>query len=678
MRETNHAPLFQPTRIGSIEVRNRYAMGPMGPLGFSTADGGWNPRAIEFYTTRARGGIGLIITGVCPVVNPADGLPLGLIPNPTHSPGLFLTTSRDLTERVHAYGSRIVLQVGAGFGRVLMPSLIGPGKSPVAPSAIPYRWDPSVTCREMTVEEIHGVVAQFRVAGAVAREAGFDGIQVHAVHEGYLLDQFAISLFNHRTDEYGGSLENRLRFAREIVDAVHAGAGEDFPVQLRFSPKSMIKDLGVGAMPGEEFEEKGRDIDEGIEAARLLYSYGYEVLDVDVGSYDAWYWSHPPMYQAKGLYLPWARQLKEACPEIPLIVAGRMDDPDLAAAAVADGTAQMVSLARPTLADPEIVNKLQRGRPELVRPCISCQEGCMGRIEEYSSLRCAVNPLSGRETERPMPQATDRTRLRVLVVGGGVAGMEAARVLAERGHVPVLHERDHRLGGVVVAGGQPSFKEDDLALVAWYETQLRELGVEVHLGSTVTAQTIREAVPDHVIVATGSHPRLLDLGEGVPVVEATDALLDQGSLGERVAIIGGGLTGCELALSLRERGVEVTIVEALADVLEKNAPLCMANHAMLHDLLPYRGVEVVTGARASHVTGEGLVMETQDDGGATVTRTVPADSVVTAIGYAPARELEEVVREAGVPYHVLGDARRCANIMYAIWDAFEVTGQLAR
>ncbi|WP_210729297.1 FAD-dependent oxidoreductase [Actinomyces procaprae] len=340
-------------------------------------------------------------------------------------------------------------------------------------------------------------------------------------------------------------------------------------------------------MPGETFTEMGRDMDEGIEAARLLVSYGYEALDVDVGSYDSWYWSHPPMYQAKGLYVPYARQLHEACPEIPLIVAGRMDDPDLAAAATADGTATLVSLARPTLADPEIVNKLQRGRRDLVRPCISCQEGCIGRIEKYSSLRCAVNPLAARELERPLPQATDRTRMRVLIVGGGVAGMEAARVLAERGHLPVLHEASERLGGVV--------------------------------------------------------------------------------------IVGGGTSGCELAISLRERGIEVTIVEALADVLKKNAPTCMANHAMLHDLVAYRGVEVLAGVRAEHVTDAGLLVSVDGE-----ERLVPAQTVVTAIGYKPRHELEAEVKAAGIPYHVIGDARRCANIMYAIWDGFEVASQLAK
>ncbi|MCU7481589.1 pyridine nucleotide-disulfide oxidoreductase [Cutibacterium acnes PA20B] len=296
-----HRILFEPTTIGSIHVKNRYAMGPMGPLGMSTAEGGWNQRGIDYYVRRAAGGIGLIITGVCQVTNPIEHLPSGTLPNPTLSAASFLRTSREMTERVHAHDSRIVLQVGAGVGRVIMPVVLRRGERPAASSEIPYKWNPDITCREITTDEIHQIVAQFRIAAKVAYEAGFDGIQVHACHEGYLLDQFATEKFNHRTDEYGGSLENRLRFPREIVEAIHETVGDDFPVQIRFSPKSMTKDWNVGALPDEDFEEVGRDMPDGIKAARLLHSYGYEALDIDVGCYDAWFWNHPPMYQAKGV-----------------------------------------------------------------------------------------------------------------------------------------------------------------------------------------------------------------------------------------------------------------------------------------------------------------------------------------------------------------------------------------
>lgn len=669
---TDWAPLFEPARIGSIAVKNRYAMGPMGPLGLATAGGGWNRRGIEYYVRRAQGGVGLIITGVCQVTNPAEHLPAGMIPNPVLSPAEFLSTSRELTERVHAYGAKIVLQAGAGFGRVIVKGMIPPGGAPTAPSAIPYRWDPSITCRPMTVEEIHEVVANFRLTGALAKAAGFDGVQVHAVHEGYLLDQFAISFFNQRTDEYGGSLENRLRFATEIAAALHTGAGKDYPVQLRYSLKSMVKDWGVGALPGEDFTERGRDTTEGIAAARLLHDAGYEVLDIDAGTYDSWFWNHPPMYQDKGLFLPFARTLKQACPDIPLIVAGRLDDPDRAVGAVREGIADMVSLARPLLADPDIVAKLASGHREKVRPCLSCQEGCIGRIEHFTSLRCAVNPQAAREGEYRLTPVNPREAKRVLVVGGGVAGMEAARVLATRGHTPVLYERSGRLGGVVVAGGQPSFKDDDLALVAWYQHELASLGVEVHLDTPVGPDDLDPQRWDHVILASGSVPNRLPVPGVDNAVDACDALLNQDSLGQRVTIVGGGLTGCELALSLREKDRDVTIVEILDDVLEKNGPLCMANEVMLHDLVHAdAGITVAAGSRLGAI-GSGQVSVQTPDG----ERQIAADSVVTAIGYHPNTELLDTLRDSGIAFHVVGDAKTCLNIMYAIWDAYEVAANL--
>ena len=667
----SHDILFEPTTVGSLHVKNRYTMGPMGPLGFADADGGWNQRGIEYYAARARGGFGMIITGVCQVANPAEDVPTGMIPNPNQKPAVFLRTSRELCERVHAYDTKLVLQVGAGFGRVIMPSLIKPGSKPAAPSPIPYLSDPSISCREITREEIATIVANFRQTAGVAKRAGFDGIQVHAVHEGYLLDQFAIEFFNRRTDEYGGSLENRLRFAREIVEAIHDVAGDDFPVQLRFSPKSMIKDWNSGAMPGEEFTEAGRDLDEGIEAAKLLHSYGYETLDIDVGSYDAWYWSHPPMYQEPGLYLPYAAALKEAAPEIPLIVAGRMDNPDLAAKAVASGQVDSVSLARPSLADPEIVNKIQRGDVASIRPCISCQEGCIGRIGAYTALNCAVNAQAGRESDFVLLPVPRRRAKKVWIIGGGLAGMEAARVLAERGHEPIVFEATDSLGGVVKAGGAPSFKHDDLALIRWFEHELRALGVEIRLNTEVTAEMIRHSDADQVLVTTGSRPRELPLGDDLPALEAMEALLDHTRAGKRVAVIGGGLTGCELALHLVENGHEVSIVEVEPKLLAKNGPLCHANHDMLEELVSYRGVDVHLNARTTGTSSDGLVVV--DNGKETV---IPADTVVTAIGYQAQRDLWEALEGSKIPRQVIGDARNVSNIMYAIWDAYEVASKL--
>lgn len=256
-----------------------------------------------------------------------------------------------MVERIHAYDSKIFIQLGGGFGRVLYtPNKI----ETIAPSPIKNVWT-DVTCREVTVDEIKHIVKMFGKAALNAKNAGFDGVQIHAVHEGYLMDQFATAFYNHRTDEYGGSLENRLRYAREVVEEIRKTCGPDFPVTLRYTLKSFIKDWKDGALPGEEFEERGRDIEEGIKAAKLLVSYGYDALDVDVGTYDSWWWNHPPMYQKKGLYIPYAKILKENV-DVPILCAGRMDNPDMAAKAVKDGACDIVSLGRPLLADALINN----------------------------------------------------------------------------------------------------------------------------------------------------------------------------------------------------------------------------------------------------------------------------------------------------------------------------------
>ena len=653
--------LFTPLSIGKVSIKNRFAMAPMGPLGLGDEQGGFNQRGIDYYTARARGGTGLIITGVTFVDNTIEEHGMPNCPNSTYNPVQFVRTSREMTERVHAYNARIFLQMSGGFGRVTIPTNLGEFP-PVAPSPIRHRWLDK-TCRALTVDEIHELVRDFGEGAYNAKRAGFDGVQIHAVHEGYLIDQFAISLFNQRTDEYGGSLENRLRFAREIVEEIKRRCGQDFPVMLRYSPKSFIKALREGALPGEEFEEKGRDLPEGVEAAKLLVSYGYDALDVDVGSYDAWWWSHPPMYQKKGLYMPYAKLVKENV-NVPVLCAGRMDDPDMAEGAVMDGVCDIISLGRPLLADPDYVNKLRRGERKCIRPCISCQEGCMGRIQEYSMVNCAVNPQAARErvtAYNPVLKAKH-----VLVIGGGVAGCEAARVLAERGHKPEIMERSDHLGGNLLAAGAPSFKEDDIALVRWYENEMQRLNVPVHFNAPVDPASKLYDEYDAVIVATGATPKKFPLGENAPVYTATDALLGKTPIGERVMVVGGGLVGCETALWLAQEGKHVTIVEALDRLMAVNKPLCHANSEMLERLLPFHGVEtLVSSSVQKYENGKLLVKTPQGE------QQLDCDTVILSVGFREDRGVFDAWENSAKEIYLLGDAKKVANIMYAVWDAFE-------
>lgn len=658
--------LFTPVKVGSITIKNRFAMAPMGPLGLADANGGWNQRGIDYYVERAKGGTGLIITGVTFFDQVVEKQDPSTVPNPLYKPVSFVKTSCEMTERVHAYGSKIFLQLSGGFGRVTIPTNVG-DIPPIAPSPIPHRWLDK-TCREISREEIQAIVRQFGEAAYHAKRAGFDGVQVHAVHEGYLMDQFAISMFNQRTDEYGGPLENRLRFAKETVEEIKKRCGEDFPVTLRFSVKSMIKDWRVGALPGEDFEEKGRDVAEGLEAARLLESYGYDALDTDVGTYDAWWWNHPPMYQEKGLYRKYCKMVKEVV-SIPVFCAGRMDDPDMALEAIRSGVCDIIDLGRPLLADPDYCNKLRAGRCREIRPCISCQEGCMGRVAEYSLINCAVNPQAARE--RVTAYTPVLRQKKALIVGGGVAGCEAARVLAIRGHLPVLYEKGSRLGGNLLPGGAPEFKEDDLALARWYADELARLRVPVYLNTVLTRSQILEQDFDALIIATGSTPKVFSLGDDDRVYTAAQVLLGEKDCGRETVVVGGGLVGCETALWLAQHGKKVTIVETLDGLMAANGPLCHANRDMLEALLPFQGVTVVTGAEVKCYRNGVLSLAAAGRG-----REIPCDSVILAVGY---REEDSLYRELefDVPeLYLLGDARKVSNIMYAIWDAFEVANHI--
>ena len=664
--DSKYKKLFESINIGKCKIKNRFVMAPMGPMGLGDFEGGFNQRGIDYYVERAKGGTGLIITGVTFFDQVVEKQDPSTVPNPLYKPVNFVKTSREMTERIHAYGSKIFLQLSGGFGRVTIPTNVG-DIPPIAPSAIPHRWLDK-TCRAITVDEIHAIVKQFGEAAFHAKRAGFDGVQIHAVHEGYLIDQFAISMFNQRTDEYGGSLENRLRFAKEIVEEIKKTCGDDFPVTLRFSVKSMIKDWRVGALPGEDFEEKGRDTEEGLKAAKLLESYGYDALDTDVGTYDAWWWNHPPMYQKKGLYREYCKMVKEVV-DIPVFCAGRMDNPDMALEAIENGECDVIDLGRPLLADPDYCNKLRCGKITQIRPCISCHEGCMGRVASYSLLNCAVNPQAARERVNAYEPILKKKK--VLIVGGGVAGCEAARVLAIRGHQPVVYEKGSRLGGNLIPGGAPDFKEDDIALADWYTNELNRLGVHVHLNTELNEEEIKAMDYDTVILATGSKPKVFSLGDDSHTYTAEQVLLKQKDAGKKTVVVGGGLVGCETALWLAQNGIHVTIVEALDKVMAVNGPLCAANKEMLEALLPFNGVEIITGAKVTEFANGEVKVDTKEG-----SKTIMSDSVILSVGYKEENTLYNNLQFDIPDLYLLGDAKKVSNIMYAIWDAFEVANHI--
>lgn len=661
--DKNHAVLFEPIKIGNTVLKNRFVMAPMGPAGMSDYKSAFNQRGVDYYVERAKGGAGLIITGTITIENAVERRHPHM-PDPTANPDAFTCSARLMTERIHSYGSKIFAQLTGGFGRVLMPFMLEEGAELVGPSMNPNRWIPELMTREITAKEIQSIVKAFGKGARVCQEAGFDGIQIHAVHEGYLLDQFATALFNRRTDAYGGSLENRIRFACEVVEEIKSVCGSDFPVTVRYSPKHFIKDLRKGALPGEEFEEKGRDMEEGIEMVKLLEKAGYDAFDIDVGSYDAWYWSHPPMYHENGMYLPYSEIMKQHL-TVPVITAGRMDDPDLASQAINSGKTDLIGLARPLLADPYLPRKIKEERIEDIRPCLSCHEGCLARM--HTLLSCAVNPATGRETELKIEPALFHKK--VVVVGGGIAGCETARICAMRGHDVVLYEKEEVLGGNIIPGSVPEFKVNDRKLVKWYEKQLDSLGVSVKLNMRATKEIVDQDAPNVVVVATGSTARMIKLPGGERMISASDALLGKSEISDNVLIIGGGLVGCETALWLAQQGKSVVIVEMLEDILFSDAPFIIdPNERMLRDLLDFHKVQIITKASVKGINEQDVEIQTSDG----QQQTVPAQTVILSVGYDAVTELYDELKESKYETYILGDSKNVDNIMNAIWESYEV------
>jgi 2-enoate reductase len=696
-----YQPLFEPLQVGALTLPNRFVMCAM--EGANIVEGlqkyEFNRHCRAFYLERARSGVGLLIPGMVPVRN--------LVSNKWlyRQEKLFMGPVKDLLAEIHQYDSKVFLQIGAGMGRSMtaVEPLDSLAKSPAkrtlakalgmdvlqafqAPDAgLPNVWDPEILSRQMTTEDVERVIDGFGRSAALAKRAGFDGVEIHALHEGYLLDQFATAATNHRTDRFGGSPENRARFATEIVRSIKAACGEDFPVSMRFSVESKMIGFNVGAVPGEDHEEFGRTREESVEIARLLAEAGLDLLDADNGSYDSWYWAHPPVYMPLACNLDDVSYLKSHT-DLPVVCAGRMEDPDTAVAAVADGRIDAVGIARQFLADGQYVSKVRDGDVLDIRPCIACHNGCFG-VYRYKGLpaaqsatplgRCAINPQTFQEEKyRVTPVDTPR---RVAVIGGGIGGMEVARVATQRGHQVDLYEASDRLGGVFIAAAAPSFKEKDRMLIEWYRRQVAQLPIDVHLNTRIDEDGLAGLDVDDVVVATGARPRDLPIPgiDADHVLEAIDYLNgDRPVTGDHVVVLGGGLTGCEIAYDLALKGRTATIVEMQDDLLTVKE-LSAANSNMLRDLIRYHHIGVRLNARVTRIDADTLTIDTPEG-----SSTLPADTVIVSAGYVPGAPLAQAAERltstaaaggAGRPrVHVVGDALEVGNLKHVVWRADDV------
>ncbi|MBO5323242.1 MAG: FAD-dependent oxidoreductase [Oscillospiraceae bacterium] len=686
--DQKYEALFTPWKVGNVEIKNRIVMCPMGGTSlfgwFELTGCGFDKEAAKLFLERAQNNVGLIIPGIAPLRDTFWGKWLW------QNPKMFKEL-KEFMDEIHKTGAKLFVQLTAGMGRSwAITELVGPlhknkftralvkpvldtSHELASPSAQPARWAPDIICPEMTMEQIHEIIEAFAKTAKLCKEAGVDGVEVHAVHEGYLLDQFAIEFFNKRTDEYGGSFENRYRFAAEVVKAIKEACGQDFPVSLRYSVESKLKGFAQGIVPGEDAKEMGRDMAESERAAKYLQDAGYDMLNADNGTYDSWYWAHPPMYMPQNCNLDDVAHIKKFV-DIPVVCAGRME-PDVAAQAIAEGRIDGMGVARQFLADPEWITKLIEDRIEDIRPCICCHSGCFNfssskghyntqDLKDTMGLaRCALNAETMQSKKHYIAPA--KKIKNIAVIGGGIGGMESALVLAKRGHKVTLYEKSGELGGVFIAAAAPSFKEKDRDLIAWYKRELTKYpSIEVKLNSEI--KDLSELQADEIIIATGSKANRIPVPGIDKGIQAIDFLLGKHEVGENVTIIGGGLTGCEIAYELYLQGKKPTIVEMMDDLIVTPG-ICLANTSYLRDFFNANKVPVHLETKLAEIHDDGVTVVGKDG----EKFKIPADNVILSTGYRPAPLAEKAKH-----VHVIGDACKVGNLRTVIWQAWDVCMKL--
>lgn len=674
-------PLFTPWKIGNCEIKNRIVLTSMG----GTDLFGWMEKnhfdkdGAKFIMEIAKNNVGLILPGCQPVYNPMFGQWL-------YKNKKMYDDLKKWMPEFHKTGAKLFVQLTAGFGRsftissmmetlftnpvlkVLSKPFMDLDMITASASPSPNRWSDKVPSRALTKEEIKKFVDAFAKSAKMLKDAGVDGVEVHAVHEGYLLDQFTLKYVNKRTDEYGGSFENRYRFPVEVVQAIKKACGDDFPVSLRYSVISKTKGFRQGAIPGEDYVEVGRDMEESEKAAKYLQDAGYDCLNCDNGTYDAWYWAHPPVYMPENCNLADVEHIKNFV-DIPVICAGRLD-PRVAADSIKEGKLDGAGFARPFLADQAWVTKMMNDQEDDIRPCILCHNGCFNMChykgvpndQELSDslhlARCAVNAET-MQWNKHYIKKTDSPKT-VHIIGGGIGGMEAARVLKLRGHNPIIHEKSDVLGGTFIPASAESYKGKLRELLEWYRLQMKKLNIEVKLNDEVKDVSVFGNAP--VIVATGSTPRQLRRVPGYEkMVEACEFLTGT-PVGDTVAVIGGGLTGSEIAYELALKGKNPIIVEMKDDLVSQKG-VCLANSSYLREWFALNKTPVYLETTLKEVK-DGSIVCTQKDGKEIE---IPCDSVISCAGYIPAP-----LAEKSGNVHLVGDCLAIGNLRSVVWRAYDV------
>ena len=682
-----YEPLFTPWKIGNVEIPNRIVQTSMG----GTSLFGWlepchfDKEAAHHILGRAQDGVGLVLPGMQCVRDTMGRRWL------YQNKKMF----KDLAEwmpEFHKTGSKLFIQLAGGFGRsmaisdmfvkMLENKAFGAVSKPfvdieyccASAGETPNRWYPSIKSRMMTIEEIQEMVEAFAKTAKLCKDAGVDGVEIHAVHEGYLLDQFTIANMNYRTDQYGGSFENRFRFPVEIVQAIKRECGQDFPVALRYSVVSKTKGWLQGAQPGEEFEEFGRDMAESEKAIKYLGDMGYDMFNCDNGTYDAWYWAHPPVYMPDNCNYEDVAHIKNFTDK-PVVCAGKMDI-KFAAEKIKEGKIDALGIARQNLVDPDWVTKLREGREEEIKPCIRCHNACFNFAKSkhtantqplFDSLqlaRCALTPSTMQHNKYKIVP-TNKPK-KVAIVGAGFGGLEAALVLKKRGHQPVVFEKSDKMFGLYNTASAMSFKDADKQLMQWYERELKKWDIDVRLNSEVKDITSLLKAYDDVIVSIGTFPKSLNIKGFDKTITFTDLLIGpKKDEYKKIVFLGGGLSSCEAAYDAVLAGKKPVVVEFLDDLIV--APgTCLANSSFLREALPFKGVPVHLRSSVTEI-GDGYCMIKNFETGEEWKE--ECDCVVNGIGFVPNDQFASVKAKN---LHRVGTCVKWGALREVIWSAWDV------
>lgn len=628
--------LFDKTQLGSMKLKNRIFMSPMGTTG--EADGSYCNEGIDYFMERAKGGAGLIITGANVVSTKYEARPCTELSNFHHVERLNM-----LVERCHNYGAKVCVQLSPGLGR---QQFTDPFTPPYSAGSVGAFWYKDLICKPFSKEDIHYLVEKVGYSASLAINAGADAVELHA-YGGYLLDQFQSKQWNNRTDEYGGSLENRMRFTLECIEAIKQNVPKNFPILVKFTPDQRVEGF--------------RTLDEGIEMAKIFEKAGVTALHVDTGCYEEWYQAITTIYSKHGHKLDVQKAIKEVV-NIPVLGDGKLFDPKLANKVIEDGTLDYLGLGHEMLADPYWPTKVKEGRYEDIRPCVGCNE-CLLAGFSGKHYYCAVNPTCYAERDYALPKP-DGSKKSILVIGGGPGGMSAAITARQRSWDVELWEKTDRLGGTLWAAGGPDFKADIIKLINYMKVQCDKLGVKVRYNKAATAENVLGGNWDKVILAAGADPAIPPIPGIENATPVSEYLTHNAAAGKKVVVIGGGLAGTEAACDIAPNADEVTIVEMMPDILF-SAAHCLNNDQHLRNMVKDRGVKVAAGAKVTKITPDSVTYEKD---GKTIVLT--CDTVFNAAGFKANNQLEDLLEANYDNITVIGDAIAPRKILTAVHEGY--------